>query len=128
MSGWNWFVKTNRVLEQLYHGSIITPPRTDVLPIQGLSIADNSGGSATATWTGGTQGASYKVYCVSRLITVDEYATAYDIESDETVLVSAETLALTLVASKTFDVAIAVEETVTHAFSIASRFEIVMGA
>lgn len=127
MSGWNWYVRNNRKNEESNEALILTPPRTDCLPVADFLLTDAGAGSCTVTWTGGTQGAGYNIYLVKRLIETGEIATVISIEDQDSTLVSAETFAATLTPSKTWTVGLAVELIASHVFSLMVQDTIVMG-
>lgn len=127
LSGWNWFVQQNRVLEEANNAGLLTPPNVLIDPVQDFLLTDASGGSCTVTWSGGTQGAEYYVHIWKRLIHTAEVETVFTIEDQDTTLVSAETFAATLSASKDWQVILAVERIADHAFSMCVHDEITMG-
>lgn len=128
LSGWNWFVRSNRVLEETYESGLITPPNTDIEAPASITLTDQGGGTCKVDWTGGTQGAGYYIYVVSRKIETGEVVNAYVVQSSETVLVSALTTNVSLAASKDFLVAIAVEDTANSLFSASVYDTVSLGA
>jgi len=128
MSGWNWFAKQNRVLEETNLAGVLTPPNTALDPVTDLALADAGAGSCTVTWTNPGHGAGYYVSIWSRKIESGEIDAAFTLESEGTVLASAETASITLEASKDFQVIVAVEEDSTDDYSECVADQITMGA
>jgi len=128
LSGWNWFVKHNRKIEQDYEAGYLTPPNVTIDPIATLALTDSGGGVCKVDWTGGERSADHKIYLVSRRISDGKVETEYTLQDSDTTLVSEDTFNATLEASETFLVALAVEAVTDSAFSLAVYDTIVMGA
>lgn len=128
MSGYNWYTKNNRVNEESNEAGLFTPPNTAIEFPASITLGDEGGGSCKVDWTGGTQGAGYYIYILSRKIEAGEVVNKFDVEDSDTTLVSAETKTITLAASKDFLVAIAVELIASNEFSMAVYDTITMGA
>lgn len=128
LSGWNWFVKQNRVLEQAYGSYHLTPPDVQIDAIIGLGLADQGAGVCRVTWSGGERGADYMIHVYKR----DGAAPNVDgvfvfLNSDDT-LVSAETQDFFIGPDLSRRVIVAVENVATHQFSECVSDVVVMGA
>lgn len=128
ISGFNWFARQNAALEKTYGTYEISPPDADIEPPQSASLADNGGGSATLTWTGGATGANIYAAIYKRKVESGEEADAFTEESWETVLASAGTASITLSASKDWLVSLFLWDSANALGSATVHDTITMGA
>jgi hypothetical protein len=128
MSGYNWFVRQNRVKEMTYDTDFVTPPDLTIDPPATMTLTDLSGGSLKADWTGGTESAGHKLYALYRKVSALPADKRFTLWDHDTTLMSAHTLTKAAVASCTLRVFLIDELVATHKFSSALSKEIVMGA
>ena len=127
MSGYNWFVGQNRVLEETYETQHVGPPNVDIDKPSTFNLTDLGGGSCKVDWDGSTEGADYKVYILSRKIESGDVEDVFTLEEKDTTLASAHTVNVTLAASKDYEVILLVEDTVNNLFSQSVGDKITMG-
>lgn len=128
LSGYNWFGKQNRVLEETYLAQHVTPPSIVNDRVATLSLGDQTGGVIKVDWTGGSQGADKYIYALTRDKTTGSEELKFVVGSDGAVLVSALTVNLNMVANHDYEVVVAVEDTATGLFSQSQADEISLGA
>lgn len=100
MSGYNWFVGANRVLEESYLSGKITPPNVNIASVGPITLTDQGAGSCKVDWTDNGAPAAANIVILARLIEAGEVATAYTRKDGGGTLVSAETATVTLSANK----------------------------
>lgn len=128
MSGYNWFAKNNRKDEEANESYLVTPPNIDIDPPATITLTDSGGGVCKVDWTGGTIGANYFIYILTRLVEPLEVVNKYSIESKIAVLSSAGTHNATIAASKDSIVVIAISDNTPVDFSESIGDKITMGA
>lgn len=128
MSGYNWFGKQNRVLEQDHKAQHVCPPSIVNDRVASLALSDQTGGVIKVDWTGGSVGADKYIYVLARDRTTGSEVDKFTIESDGVVLVSANTVNITMAANHSYEVVVAVEDTTTSLFSQSQADDIALGA
>lgn len=118
MSGFNWFISKNRVLEETYNAGYITPPNRVIDAVTSLNAATGSSGQINLTWADGSVGADYKVYVLYRKKAEALSDSAFTLFEKETTLVSENALTVTgLSSGAIYAVVVIAEHVPTSAFS-----------
>ncbi len=118
MSGFNWFISKNRVLEETFHSQVITPPNRKIDAVTTLAGAAGESGAIDLTWLDGTVGADYKVYVLYRKWAELLADSVFTLFQKETTLVSLNALTIDgLTPGAGYCVMVIVEHVPTSAFS-----------
>lgn len=118
MSGFNWYISANRVEEESYFSQYCAPPNREIDAVVGLAGVPGAANEIDLTWTGGTQGADYKVYVLSRLRAAENSPNVWTLKEKDTTLVSALAVSIDgLTTGEQYMCVVIVEDTVNHLFS-----------
>ncbi len=129
MSGFNWFISKNRVLEEDYRANFISPPNRLIDAVTTLAAAAGAAGEIDLTWADGAVGADYKVYVLYRKRAAELSDSAFTLFQKETTLVSANALTVDgLSAGESYRVVVIAEHVPTSAFSASTGMIGVAGA
>ena len=128
MSGYNWFVMNNRKVEETKMAGVCTPPNTAIDAPATLAVVDAGSGKANMSWTGGTTGANYKMYILSRDISANSTAKAFTVSSANAVLANVGATQVTLTANHSYAFGVAIEKWTEDEFSEMKTASIALGA
>lgn len=107
VSGWNWFVKQNRVAEQTPTTGAVTPPSSTVDKPTSFTLASGGAGQLDFTWGGSSEGAAIWANCLVRKVdTGTPASSALDFDASQqswnSVLASVHAINLTSLPTGTY--------------------------